>query len=147
MQIEALTFDHPQWQSVTEYAQQCSWKAGPGLATLMRVHGFSAWERVFVAQEGDAIAGYCTLTKTDGLPAVDYTPFIGFVFVDEAYRGQRLSEKLIQAALNYARTLGFQTVYIVSREEGLYKKYGFELLTKQPNEHGLEDQIFKINTS
>ncbi|MGI4832180.1 MAG: GNAT family N-acetyltransferase [Janthinobacterium lividum] len=146
MQIEALTSDNARWQSVAEYAQQCSWKAGLSLANLMREHRFSEWERVFVAHQGDAIAGYCTLAKTDGLPAVDYTPFIGFVFVGEAYRGHRISEMLIRFALDYARTLNFQTVYVASREEGLYEKYGFELLAKQKNESGQEDQIFKIST-
>jgi len=45
---------------------------------------FNTWERVIVATEGNSIAGYCTVSEKDELPdEYDFTPFIGFVFVDE----------------------------------------------------------------
>ena len=59
-------------------------------------------ERVFALAEGTAIAGYCTLVEVDCLE-VPYRPFISYVFVGEPYRGQRWSEKLIRAAMAYAR--------------------------------------------
>ena len=47
------------------------------------------------------------------------------MFVSELYRGERLSEGLIRVAINYAKKIGFNEVYIVSGEIGLYEKYGF----------------------
>ena len=39
---------------------------------------------MLVASEGEEIIGYSTFAKKDELPDdVEYTPFIGFVFVDE----------------------------------------------------------------
>ncbi|MDR0369928.1 MAG: GNAT family N-acetyltransferase [Candidatus Peribacteria bacterium] len=73
----------------------------------MQEHNFFDWERVFVAVDGDMIAGFCTFTREDGIPNVPYTPYIGYIFVDENYRGQRLSEQMIETVIHYARTLEF----------------------------------------
>lgn len=58
-------------------------------------NGFNDWERVIVALDNEKICGYCTVSKTDCIPDVDYTPYIGFMFVGEEYRGNRLSQQLI----------------------------------------------------
>ena len=47
------------------------------------------------------------------------------MFVEEGYRGHRLSQRLIQAALQEAKRLGYPAVYLISDHEGLYEKYGF----------------------
>lgn len=120
------------WPKVAEYARRCSWSAGQGLARDMREDRFGDWERVFVALEGDEIAGYCTFSKTDCIPDVPYTPYIGYVFVGEAYRGCRLSQRLIDCAMEYARTLGFDRVYLVSDHVNLYEKYGFVKIDRKP---------------
>ena len=132
MTIQPLVFGDALWEPLAEYAQNCSWKAGAYLAKQMSANAFTDWERVFVALEGSNIAGYCTLAKTDCIPNVPYTPYIGFMFVGEAYRGHRLSEKLIRFALQYARTLNFEKVYLVSDHVNLYEKYGFVEIDKQP---------------
>ena len=68
------------------------------------------------------VAGFCTFAEKDELPEeCKFTPFIGFVFVDEPYRGKRLSELMIQSAILYARELGYEKIYIMSGEIGLYE--------------------------
>ncbi|WP_211237342.1 hypothetical protein [Paenibacillus massiliensis] len=79
MQIESLTYSDKLWQAVAEYAQNCSWKAGGNLAKQMKEGQFSDWERVFAVFDDDHIAGYCTFAKTDCIPDVSYTPYIGFM--------------------------------------------------------------------
>lgn len=117
---------HPAWENVAAYADGCSWRAGAYLAQLMRENRFAAWERVFAAFDGETQVGFCTLTAKDEMPETSvYTPFIGFVFVDEAYRGRHISGQLISAACAYAKTLGYEKVYLTSDEQGLYEKYGF----------------------
>lgn len=142
MQIESLIYSDKLWQIVTEYAQKCSWGAGATLAKQMRERHFSDWERVFVALDSDHIAGYCTLTKTDCIPDVTYTPYIGFVFVGEQYRGNRLSEKLILSALAYAKGLGFDKVYLVSDHINLYEKYGFVKIDEKEAPWGTMQTIY-----
>ena len=109
----------------------------------MRENDFAANERVLIAIENDEIAGFCTLTNKDELPPeYDFTPFIGFLFVDEKYRGYRLSSTLIDAACNLAKTQGFTTIHIMSGEVGLYEKKGFEELGDYVTIYGTTDQLF-----
>lgn len=131
--IQSLTAADPRWEGVAAYAEACSWRAGSLLANQMRSKSFRDWERVFAAfTEGGDIAGYCTLAAHDCLPDVPYTPYIGMVFVGEPYRGQRLSERMIDAASDYAASLGFSRVFLVSDHMGLYEKYGFLKADERP---------------
>ena len=146
MDVKRLQYGSPLWKTVTQYAMNCSWKAGPSLARLMRDGGFSGWESVFAMICGDDIAGFCTLAKKDCIPNVEYTPYIGYVFVGEAFRGQRISQRMICCALEYAKSIGFSKVYLVSGEQGLYEKYGFVKLEERADTWGRLEQIFYILT-
>ena len=111
---------------------------------MMRSGKFTDIERVIVACEGDEIIGFCTLSEKDELPdKYDYTPFIGFVFVDEKARGKRISGKLIDTASEYALSTGYECVYILSGEVGLYEKYGFKKIGDVDTIYGTEDQLFE----
>ncbi len=135
------------WEETIAFAESCSWKAGAYLARQMRQNGFHDFERVFVACENGNIVGFCTFTEKDALPEeYGLSPFIGFVFVDEKYRGNRISEKLIKSVLKYAKGLGFERVYLTSREYGLYEKYGFEKIGDCKTIFGHDEQLFVIRT-
>lgn len=145
MTIEPIRQGHPLWEKTAEFAQNCSWKAGMFLAEKMRRNGFLDWERVIIAAVQNEIAGFCTFTEKDELPADSgFSPFIGFVFVDERYRGNRLSGQMIRSALRYAGEIGYQTVYLLSGEQGLYEKYGFEKIGEYETIYGTTDQLFQI---
>ena len=130
--VQPLVFGDLLWEPVAQYAQACSWGAGKALAKQMRGNDFNGWERVFAAVEDAQIAGYCVLTATDCIPDVPYTPFIGFMFVGEPHRGHRLSEKIIRSAMAYAKSVGFDRVYLVSDHVNLYEKYGFVKIDEKP---------------
>ena len=129
-EIYCMTQIHKYWNETICLAEKCSWKAGPYLAQKMKSNDFNTWERVFVACVNE----------------YPFTPFIGFVFVDEPYRGNRLSELMIQSAILYARELGYEKVYILSGEIGLYEKYGFEKLGDYKTIFGSIDQLFVKST-
>lgn len=145
MEIYLMQKDHPLWNETVSFAQSCSWKAGPFLAKLMKENVFQDWERVIIAVEDGRIAGFCTFAEKDELPEeFSFSPFIGFVFVDERYRGRRISEAMIRYVLSYAGSIGFRTVYIMSGERGLYEKYGFTKLGNYRTIHGTTEQLFYI---
>lgn len=127
-----LVFESSLWEKLAGYVDACSWNAGKNLAKQMRANDFRDWERVFIALVDNSIAGYCTFAKKDCIPDVPYTPYIGYLFVGEQYRGNRLSEKLINFALRYAEKQGFERVYLVSDHANLYEKYGFVKIDKKP---------------
>ena len=104
----------------TPYAPLSQYLTGMTLFTRIS-NTFTDWERVIVALHENNIAGYCTVAKSDCTPNVSYTPYIGYMFVDEKYRGHHLSQKLISYAISYLQTQGFHHVYLVSDHENFYE--------------------------
>ena len=147
--IRILSDKDPLWKTVAEHAKRIRWRAGKHLAEDMRTGRFTEWERVIAAfaREDGAddirVAGFCTVTAKDEIGAdYEYTPFIGTLYVDEVYRGQRLSERLLKEASTYLGKCGFKRVYLTSDEEGLYEKYGFTKEEKVLTRKGRETQLF-----
>ena len=142
-EIFLMTPGHPCWDQTIALAENCSWRAGPVLAKKMRDRDFLDWERVCAAFDGGEAAGFCTFAEKDELPEeYAFTPFIGFVFVAEPYRGKRLSERMIQRITQYACELGYEKIHIMSGEIGLYEKFGFKKLGEYRTIYGPVDQLF-----
>lgn len=142
MVIKTITHEDDMWNVVAEFAEKCSWRAGKALARAMERNSFEDWERVIIAVIDDKICGYCTVEKTDCIKNVPYTPYISFVFVGEEYRGHRLSPKLIEYAMGYLRSVGFEKVYLISDHENLYEKYGFSVVDRKIAPWGEEEKIY-----
>ena len=130
------------WERVRAYAQECSWRAGESLAGDMRRGAFSDWERVIAAVRDGEVCGYCTVAKTDCLPDAPYTPYIGYIFVGEAHRGNRLSERMIEFAMGYLKSLGFDRAHIVSDHENLYEKFGFAVIDRREAPWGAIEKVY-----
>jgi len=109
----------------------------------MEENKFIEWERVFVAIDGNNIAGYCTFVKNDCIPDAKYTPYISCIFVGEQYRGQRLSEKMILSVIEYAKKIKFNEVYIVSNHINLYEKYGFTKIDEKKDYWNNDEKIYR----
>ena len=143
IKIYLMTAEHIYWKETISLAEKCSWKAGSLLAKKMEKNEFKEWERVCAVCVNGKVAGFSTFAEKDEMPKqYDFTPFIGFVFVDEKYRGQRLSEKMIQRIIAYAKELGYDKIYLMSGEMGLYEKYGFVKLGDYETVYGSVDQLF-----
>ena len=144
--LHLMTQGHPYWEETISLANRCSWRAGPLLAEKMKKNDFKEWERVCAACVGGKVAGFCIVAEKDELlEKYPFTPFIGFVFVAEEYRGKRLSEKMIQHGAAYACHLGYEQIHIMSGEIGLYEKYGFVKLGGFETIYGNVDQLFVMN--
>ena len=144
MEIHLIQQGHPLWEETIAFAEASSWRAGPFLARRMRANDFQPWERVVAAVEEGRVVGYCTFTEQDELPeSYGFSPFIGFVYVDERQRGKRLSGRMIDRAAQYAKELGYRAIYLMSGERGLYEKYGFEKLGDYETVFGTVDQLFQ----
>ncbi|MCI9432055.1 MAG: hypothetical protein HFF70_06455 [Oscillospiraceae bacterium] len=59
--------------------------------------------------------------------------------------GPLLAEKMIRHTAAYACHLGYERIYIMSSEIGLYEKYRFVKLGGFETIHGNMDQLFVIN--
>ena len=103
---------------------------------------FEAWETPFIAAAGDRIVGMVTIMKSDYYPLPGIYPWISTLFVSEDYRGQRISEKLIDFANAYAKAIGFDQTYIPSAHVGLYEKYGYRCIRDIVNYGGDTDRLY-----
>jgi len=86
---------------------------------------FIEWECPFAAMVDGQIVGMVTIMKSDYYPLPEIFPWISTLFVSEDYRGNRISEKLIDFANQYAKGIGFDCTYIPTEYIGLYEKYGY----------------------
>lgn len=143
IRIEIMSIGHRLWDKTIGFAEKCSWRAGSFLASKMRNNAFDSNERVIIAHEDDNLVAFCTFANRDELSTeYDFTPFIGFMFVDESYRGHRLSEKMIETVCELARKQNYTKVYIMSGEIGLYEKYGFVKMGDYKTIYDYTDQLF-----
>ena len=142
MNIVSISSRDNLWNKLIGYANSCPWSAWPILAQKMNENKFLDWEKIFVAIGNYDIVWFCTFTKEDWIPNCDCSPFVWFIFVDEKYRWNRISEKMINEVEKYAKTLNFEKLYIVSDHKWLYEKYWFEKCGEKIDELGRVETIF-----
>jgi len=142
MEIKQVFYNDENWAKLINFVKNSSWRESPIIAKNWEEVKYLDWERIFVAIENNNIVGHCSLNEKDSVPNVEYTPYIQAVFVNEQYRGNRISEKMINSAIEYAKTLGFDKVYIVSDHKNFYEKYGFEKIDEKNDYRGELQSIF-----
>ena len=147
MEIIAVKIGQPWWDETIEFAKICPWPPGRRLAERMTAGDYKEWEQVFAAVRGGKVIGFCVFEENGTVPpdlAVLH-PFINQVFVDETFRGQRVSQALVNAAIGRAKELGFERVYLKSEHRGLYEKYGFRKIADFVPVTGRADQLFEYD--
>ena len=142
MNINIINTNDLLWNTAITYLENCPWRGTQFLLDQIHRGTFDDWERLVVARNEGEIAGFCAVCKRDWIPDVLYTPFITSLYVAEAFRGNRLSQRLIEAANQYVRTLGFDAVYLFSDHIGLYEKYGFSAIDKYSTPWGEQETLF-----
>ena len=129
---QLLSFvEHFSWLEVRDHVSQ-----------TIREWTFTGWETPFVAIIDGQIVGMATIAMEDYYPLPDIYPWVSTLFVTEAWRGRRISEKLIDFANAYAKSLGFEKTYIPTDHTGLYEKYGYRFLKEIVNYGGGTDRLY-----
>jgi N-acetylglutamate synthase-like GNAT family acetyltransferase len=142
MKVERIEYNSALWKKAIHFAENCSWIAGKHIASMLRENRFSEWEAFFIAIDNDNIIGYCSFLKEDYYPENRYFPWISSVFVDKSARGKRVSHKMIETVMAYAKENNFSKVYIPSDMNGFYEKCGFIPIDSLKNYGGDMDTIF-----
>ena len=141
---QIILADHdPQWHHFAKLIGAVSWPAGKYLANEMIAHHFLDWERVIVLTDGDQLVGFCAIVKEDIVKASGYSPFIGYVFVSEAYRGRHLSEQLVTIAESQLTQVGFRKAYIVTKHIGPYEKFGYQQIGTSVDQMGRKMRLLE----
>ena len=126
LEIQKVDKDTEMADRLLDFVENFSWSEVKD-HTLRTIKNwlFEEWETPFAATICGRIVGMATIMKTDYYPLPEIYPWISTVFVNEEYRGQRISGKLIDFANEYAKELGFDRTYIPTEFVGLYEKYGY----------------------
>ncbi len=141
--VEKIERNTPRAEELLRFIENCSWEeAKDHLADLIRNWDLTGDEAVFAAVADNRIVGMATFLMTDYYPLPEIFPWVSSVFVDEAYRGRRISGLLIGHANAYAKSLGCAKTYIPSSFFGLYEKYGYRYLRDIVNYGGETDHLF-----
>ena len=90
----------------------------------------------------DTLIGFYEINEKDNIDDEEYTPYLATVYVREEYRKRGYSTILINDAIKYAESLGYKDLYLHSRIENYYEKYGFEFLKEVKTKYG-NKRIFK----
>ena len=104
---------------------------------------FEEWETPFAAILNGQIIGMVTIMKSDYYPLPEIFPWISTLFVSENHRGNRISEKLIDFANQYAKNIGFDKTYIPTEYLGLYEKYGYRYVKDIVNYGNGIDRLYE----
>ncbi|MBR5712383.1 MAG: GNAT family N-acetyltransferase [Lachnospiraceae bacterium] len=135
--------DTPFASEFLHFVENCSWtEVRDHIAGLIRNWEFTEWETMFAAVRDGKIVGMASLLKTDYYPLPEIFPWVSCVFVEEKYRGERISGQLIDAANRYAKAQGFTKTYIPTEYTGLYERYGYTYVRDIVNYGGGTDRLY-----
>ena len=143
VQIVRVRKDTPFAEEFLQFVENCSWtEVRDHIAGLIRNWEFTDWETMFAAVADGKIVGMTSLLKTDYYPLPEIFPWVSCVFVEKECRGRRISEKMIAAANEYAKSLGFKRTYIPTEFTGFYEKYGYSYVKDVVNYGGGTDRLY-----
>lgn len=130
-------------KELLSFVEGCSWEeVKEHVSQVIREWQLTDWETMFVAVMDGKIVGMTSLLKEDYYPLPEIFPWVSCVFVEKEYRGERISEKLIARANEYAKTLGFTKTYIPTEFSGFYEKYGYTYVKDIVNYGGGTDRLY-----
>lgn len=115
--------------NLISYAKNCSFQGtGSYLAELLSDNAFKDYEKVYAAIQNHEIIGFAALVKESCVDD-ENAPWIDFLFVGEKYRNQHIGIAFITQICNYARSMGFDSIYLCTLSHvDYYKKVGFDTL-------------------
>lgn len=88
---------------------------------------------LFVAEIDDEIAGCCGIFPTEGLP--EHCAELVKFYISKNFRGKGIGKMLMEKSIDFAKNVGFKSIYIESLPEfstavSIYEKQGFTYLEK-----------------
>lgn len=91
----------------------------------------------------DILIGFYQITYHDN-DFTSYTPWLANVFIKEEYRHQGYGKILIKSIPSYMNILNISTLYLHTRHQNLYEKFGWQLLEPLNLPDGIKRNIYKL---
>lgn len=143
LEIKKVEKDTKLANKLIHFVENFSWEdVKEHMLEILRAWVFTDWETPFVAIINGQIVGMASIMKTDYYPLPEIYPWVSSLFVVEDYRGNRISERLIDFANEYAKECGFVRTYIPTEHIGLYEKFGYHYLHDITNYGNGTDRLY-----
>ncbi len=143
LEIKKVEKDTELADNLIHFVENFSWEdVKEHMLEMLRSWAFTDWETPFAAIVDGQIVGMISIMKTDYYPLLEIFPWVSSLFVMEEYRGNRISEKLIGFANEYAKECGFVRTYIPTDHIGLYEKFGYHYLRDITNYGNGTDRLY-----
>lgn len=82
----------------------------------------------YVAMDGDNIVGGLGVIENDFHNRKDLAPNVCAVYVEEEYRCRGIAGDLLQLVRDDMKTIGIDTLYLITNHTSFYERYGWEFL-------------------
>ena len=105
---------------------------------------------VLIAKYDDEIVGTVSLLANDTQLRQDLFPIISSLYVKENYRNQGIGTQLMKKMIDLSKK-NFDKLYLMTRIEGYYEKFGFKYLENTKafidlsSNQVIEDRLYVLN--
>ena len=86
----------------------------------------------------DTLIGAYEINEKDYVEEKEYTPYLANIFIKENYRGQKYSSILIEDCVVKTKKLGYNKLYLHTKIENYYEKYGFKFKEEAETKYGIK---------
>lgn len=147
MDLELVSYDASYKQRVFDFTGKCFDELGKKFEPCGRHYFYNdiekSFEAFFCMTDEEKVIGTVALKRIDA-----YTVELKALYLDKAYRGQHLGSRLINAAIDEAKALGFKSMVLDSMSKykealRLYEKCGFKN-TERFNDNVYADVFMKL---
>ena len=145
--MKIIEFEKEQY--ILEYFKNCEWNAGKLLYYFIIENKVSELlgdnTKIVVMLDGENVVSFATYSNQDCIDDKTLYPWIGFVYTDKSYRGNRYSQQVINYIVNLAKKDGYSSLFIATDHIGLYEKYGFKYIESRLDIYDEESRIYKLD--
>lgn len=92
--------------------------------------------KIYALIINDTLIGTYSLEEKDNIDNEPYTPYLANVYIKEKYRHQGYSKLLIEDAKEKAILLGYKDLYLHTKINNYYEKFGFKFLKEVNTPYG-----------
>ncbi|MBP2028662.1 putative N-acetyltransferase YhbS [Acetoanaerobium pronyense] len=99
--------------------------------------------QTFVALDGEKPIGTIGLWRCDMVSRQDLFPWLSALYVIPAYRNKGIGKQLQSHLLSYAKSIGYEDIYLYTDLENYYEQIGWEFVDTGITYSGEYDKIYK----
>lgn len=99
---------------------------------------------LFVLEDNGVPVATASIDTSDEVLRPDLYPFLVNVFVEKSHRGKGYSLMIVNYALEKAKQIGIEQLYLRTQHTGLYEKCGFEYMGQCELFDGSFERLYNI---